>query len=235
MSSFKLAIAAKKYSSWSLRPWVLLRGLDIPFTEVCVEIAGGANGSPNPALLAISPSGLVPCLGTSEGPIWDSLAISEYLYEVDSRVWPADKVARAFARCMSAEMHSGFPDVRGTLSMNIAYILPNPLPVEPGSRLDSQLKRIAALWVEARTRFGIPSGQGPFLFGAFCAADAMYCPVAFRFKTYGIRLEDPIAEAYAQAILAHPAAKEWEAAALVEPTTIEAYDAHVEKLGGVRR
>lgn len=173
----KLYIAAKKYSSWSLRPWILMKALSIPFTEVNVEIEGGANGNANPALLKISPNGLVPCLEHDGLPIWDSMAITEYLYETTPAVWPVNREARALARCISAEMHSGFPEVRGCLSMNIMYKLPTPYPVEGNPKLVGQLARIEAIWVEARTKFGIPSGEGPYMFGAFTAADAMYAPV----------------------------------------------------------
>jgi len=173
----KLYIALKKYSSWSLRPWILLKALSIPFTEITVEIEGGANGAANPALLKISPNGLVPCLEDNGTPVWDSLAICEYLYESHPGVWPAGKEARALARCIASEMHSGFPDVRGCLSMNIMFKLPTPYPVESNPRLAAQLARIEDIWVEARSKFGIPSGEGAYLFGSFTAADAMYAPV----------------------------------------------------------
>jgi len=231
----KLYIANKKYSSWSLRPWVLCKALGITFEEVLVGIQGNANGSGNTSLLTVSPSGLVPCLSTPDGPVWDSLAISEYLYEMEPKVWPRERAARAFARCIAAEMHSGFPDIRSQMSMNIAYVLPAPYPVEEGSRLQTQIKRIESIWAEARSRFGEPSGEGPFLFGSFCAADAMYAPIAYRFQTYGVVLENPLAKSYVTSLLALPAMREWEASALEETTSIVAYDEHVLKLGGVAR
>jgi glutathione S-transferase len=148
-------------------------------------------------------------------------------------VWPADRAARTLARCVAFEMHSGFPEVRAALSFNMGYQLLQPFPLT--GKVALQIQRIEAIWRECRERFGAPSGSGPYLFGAFTAADAMYCPVAFRFFTYRITLECPVAEAYAQALRDHPAMQEWASKALTEEAegipAIPHYDEGIVKLG----
>ena len=208
-----------------------MRALGIPFTEASVHIEGvGAN----PRLRAASPSGLVPLLTHGELRIWDSLAIAEYLYERHPSVWPAAPAARALARCISAEMHSGFPDLRGALSFNLGYRLAAPFPLE--GKVAAQVERIAALWRGAREAHG---AGGPYLFGAaFTQADAMYAPVALRFHTYRVTLACAVAEAYAAALRAHPAVAEWAALALSAAegeAPIAHYDAHLLALGGVKQ
>ena len=228
-------LGPKAYSSWSLRPWLLAKELGFPFTEE-VHPVNGAGGGPHPALAAFSPSGLVPCLvlPTSD-VVWDSLAILEYLSENSGgRGWPADARARAFARCISAEMHSGFSAVRGEMPMNVKYALPAPAPLSAAAQ--AQVARIARLWAQARAAWGAPSGAGPYLFGAFCAADAMFAPVALRFRTYAVALEDPLARAYCEALLANEHVAAWCAAGRAEggALLVEKYDAACEALGGTR-
>jgi len=228
--TFTLTTGQRRFNSWGLRPWVLLKTLQIPFVDEFVPVEGVGF---NTKLLATSPSGLLPLLTLSDGTrIWDSLAIMEYLHDsAIPGIWPSDRAARTLARCVAFEMHSGFPDVRAALSFNMGYQLLEPLPLS--GKVAQQIARIESLWRECRERFGAPSGAGPFLFGAFCAADAMYCPVAFRFFTYRVTLQCPVAEAYAQALRELPAMKEWAAKALTEEDgpTIEHYDAGIVKLG----
>jgi glutathione S-transferase len=204
---YELYIANKNYSSWSLRPWVLLRALDIPFDETLVPFTGGA-GANRDAFRVFSPSGKVPCLRHGEVTVWDSLAIAEYLAERHPAVWPADTAARAWARCAAAEMHSGFPALRSVCTMNCGIrVRVDP----PDAALRRDIERLDELWKEGLARFG-----GPFLAGAaFTAVDAFYAPVAFRIQSYGLALGDP-SMAYAQRLLDLPAMREWYAAALAE-------------------
>ena len=229
--AYSLVVGQKRYNSWGSRPWILMKALAIPFTELGVRIEGIG---PNPALLSSSPSGLVPLLTHGELKVWDTLAIAEYLYERHPSVWPAAPAARALARCISAEMHSGFGDLRGALSFNLGYRLAAPYPLE--GKVAAQVERISALWRSTREAHG---AGGPFLFGAsFNAADAMYAPVALRFHTYRITLACPVAEAYAAALRAHPAVVEWATLALSAgeaEAPIAHYDAHLVALGGVKQ
>jgi glutathione S-transferase len=208
MAGLTLVIANKNYSSWSMRPWVLMKQLGIPFDEVQLRF----NSTEWDAQIARwSPSRLVPVLWRGEQSVWDSLAIMETLHEwfPDRAVWPQDPLARAFARSIAAEMHSGFRDLRGKMPMNIRGSHPGKgLTAEVQANID----RIQALWAEARRRFG---RSGPFLFGAFCAADAMYAPVVMRFATYGVRLA-PEAGAYCDAVRAAPGVRAWMDGALAE-------------------
>lgn len=234
--AIRLVIGQKRYSSWSLRPWLLLKHMGVSFEENVIAVEGIGY---NARLLSVSPSGLVPCLIDGDQSVWDSMAIAEFMHERlgPGKVWPADPVARTHARCISAEMHSGFPDVRAELSMNIGYVLPSGAPpVALSPRCTAQLGRIFELWRDARTRFGVPSGAGPFLFGAFSAADAMYAPIAFRIRTYGVRVDEPVAAAYVAALLGDAHMSEWERAALVETDgTVAKYDATAAALGCVPR
>lgn len=231
----RLVIGQKRYSSWSLRPWLVLRHAQIPFEEISVAVEGIGF---NEKLLSLSPSGLVPVLHLEDGSgdmVFDSLALAEWAHERSAAgtVWPADVRARTHARCIAAEMHSGFADVRALLSMNLGFEMPSPIELPP--RVAAQVTRIIELWRDARARFGAPSGEGPYLFGKFSAADAMYAPVAFRFKTYGVSVTEPLAAEYLNAMLAHPLVVEWRAAALVEKEGIVAkYDDHLIALGAVR-
>ena len=196
-----LYIANKNYSSWSLRPWMLLRELGISFEERIMPFHGAA-------FTGFSPSGKVPCLVDGDITVWDSLAITEYLAEAHPQVWPADTAARAFARCAAAEMHSGFMALRSQCGMNCGIRVKLR---RIDDALQRDLARLNALWNDGLQRFG-----GPFLAGTkFTAADAFYAPVAFRIQSYGLQL-GAAAMAYAQRLLDLPAMREWYAAALVE-------------------
>lgn len=204
----KLVIGNKNYSSWSLRPWLLLRQAGIAFEEIPVRL-----GTPGFAaqIAQYSPAGKVPTLVDDDITVWDSLSISEYLAErfPEQALWPADPAARALARSVCAEMHSGFPNVRNLLPMNVTAVLPG---CGWNVAVQREVERIAAIWTDLRTRFG---AEGPFLFGHFTVADAFYAPVVSRFATYGIHLPD-LAKQYADFILALPAMQEWIAAAREE-------------------
>ena len=209
---YKLYIANKNYSSWSLRGWMVMKLSGAPFEEVLAPFK--STGS-NPAFREFSPSGLVPCLHDGDVVVWDSLAIAEYLAERHPGMWPEDATARAFARSIVCEMHAGFRDLRGDMTMCIR----ERVDVRPWSAaLTKDIERIKALWSEARRRFG--SG-GPYLFGAVSIADAFFAPVAFRFKTYGVEPEG-VAGDYWRSLLAHPLVRAWEAAALQETAIVEA-------------
>lgn len=206
---FDLYIANKNYSSWSLRPWVLMKALNIPFNEHVMPFEGGV-GESNATFRRFSPSGLVPCLVDSddEVAVWDSLAIVEYLAETYPDVWPEDKAARAWARCASAEMHSGFSALRNECSMNCGVRVALK---ERSVGLTNNLARLDTLWQEGLERFG-----GPFLAGEqLSAVDAFYAPVAFRVQTFNLPLSEA-SQAYVQRLLAHPAMEEWYQAALAE-------------------
>ncbi len=201
---FKLYVANKNYSSWSLRPWVLMRELGIPFDEQLRPF----NDGPTLAFGDVSPSGRFPCLIDGDTLVWDSLAIAEYLAESHEQVWPADKIARAFARSAAAEMHSGFPHLRNICGMNVGIRV--ELSAIPDG-LANDIARIDALWNDGLTRFG-----GPFLAGErFTAVDAFFSAVAFRVQIYDLKLSAPAA-AYAQRLLALPSMQDWYAAALKE-------------------
>ena len=211
MSPTTLYIGNKNYSSWSLRGWLAVKLSGIPFREVHVSLTGAFN----PANLAFSPTALVPALHDGEIAIWDSLAIGEYLAERYEGMWPADNVARAWARSAACEMHSGFVAMRNAMTMCIR----ERLDVRPWSDATTlNVQRIEALWTEGRTRFG---AGGAFLCGAFSLVDVFYAPVAFRFQTYLVKPHGFAGE-YLAALLAHPFLREWEAAALAETETIDA-------------
>ena len=192
MSTLTLVTGNKNYSSWSMRPWVVMKELGIDFEEKKLRF----NSSEWDAEIERwSPSRLVPVLWRAETAVWDTLAILETLHEwfPAKGVWPADPVGRAFARCISAEMHSGFRDLRGSMPMNIRSSHPGK-GMNPGTR--ANIDRIEHLFGEARRRFG---ARGPFLFGQFSAADGMYAPVVMRFKTYGVALS-PESQRYCDAM-----------------------------------
>ncbi len=213
---YKLHIANKNYSSWSLRPWILLRELGIAFEEQLTPFPGTDSYA---AFRPFSPSGRVPVLHDGELIIWDSLAIAEYLAERHPGVWPSDATARAWARCASAEMHSGFGALRSNCSMNCG--LRGKLH-EINAALAKDVDRLSELWNDGLRRFG-----GPFLAGKdFTAVDGFFAPVAFRIQTYGLELSGPAA-AYAPRLLERPAMKEWYEAALVEPWREAAHEAEV--------
>lgn len=196
-----LIIGNKNYSSWSLRPWFLMRQTGIDFDEIQVSL-----GAPDARtqILRYSPSGKVPVLKDGDVTIWDSLAIAEYLAEQHPQLqlWPKDCAARATARAVSAEMHSGFGALRENMTQNCRKFLPGKSRA-PGVAED--ITRITELWTDCRARFG---AAGEFLFGQFSIADAMYAPVVLRFRTYAVEL-DPVCAAYAQNMLTLPAIEEW--------------------------
>ncbi len=208
----KLYIGNKNYSSWSLRGWLVTKLSGEPFDEVLVPLAGVV---PNPANLAFSPSGLVPCLHDGDAVVWDSLAIGEYLAERHPAMWPGDRVARAHARSLVAEVHSGFAALRSQMSM----CLRERVDVRPWSpRLSHDVERIAQIFDESRRRFG---QEGDYLFGRYSIADCFFAPVAFRFQTYGVALPGPSGE-YVRSLLAHSDVRAWESDAIAETTIIEA-------------
>jgi glutathione S-transferase len=204
----KLVIANKNYSTWSLRPWLLLKQAGIPFEEEVVSY-----NAPDFAARVgrYSPTGLVPVLIDNGLAIWDSLAIAEYLAErfPAKQLWPADVDARAVARSLCAEMHSGFAELRSTLTMNFSARFSGGL-WKVG--VQKEIARIVAAWDDARSRFG---AAGPFLFGAFSVADAFFAPVTQRFVGYDVKLPEP-ARRYVDTIQALPAMKAWAEAARCE-------------------
>ncbi|HKE43718.1 MAG TPA: glutathione S-transferase family protein [Steroidobacteraceae bacterium] len=202
----KLVIGLKNYSSWSLRPWMLLKHLDLAFEEIPLEHYGDGYRA---QIAKYSPAGRVPVLVDGDIPIWDSLAIVEHLAEKTGRGWPKQPAARALARSISAEMHSGFTALRSQCSMNIRA---TGRRVELTPDLKRDVERIDEIWRDARERFG--SG-GPWLFGDYSIADAMYAPVVTRFNTYGFEVSS-ISRAYMRTVLEDPAFKEWARAAEVE-------------------
>jgi glutathione S-transferase len=202
-----LVIGNKNYSSWSMRPWVAAVAAGIPFTEVRVLLDQPDTFA---NIARFSAAGRVPVLLAGEMTIWDSLAICEYLAEQfpDKHLWPQDVAARALARSVVAEMHSGFPDLRMAMSMNIKAKLPGRGRT-PGAQAD--IGRICEIWEECLARFG----HHRFLFGDFSIADAFYAPVVMRFKTYGVALA-PALQAYCDRMQAHPAVARWVEEALQE-------------------
>lgn len=216
MDQLTLVIGNKNYSSWSLRPWLVMRHLGVAFEEVRVPLY---RPDSTDTLAALSPSGLVPVLHDGALRVWDSLAICEYLAErfPEAGLWPDDPSARAVARSASAEMHAGFGALRSAMSMNLRGRYPGK------GRTPECLKdiaRVVALWTDCRQRYGTGGG---FLFGRFCIADAMYAPVALRFRTYAVELQGA-ARAYVDTLLALPALQEWIDAAMIEREHIPMFD-----------
>ena len=205
-TGYQLVLGDKNYSSWSLRPWLLMRVSNIAFEEINVDIyRPGARGS----ILEHSPSGKVPVLKAGGLTIWDTLAIIEYLAETHPNlaIWPRDVKARAMARAVSNEMHSGFECLRSEMPMDLVSSKPID-EVSEGAALD--ITRIVTLWRMCRASYG---AGAPFLFGAFCAADAMFAPVTSRFRTYGADLaaygDDGAGKAYCETILSLAEIGEW--------------------------
>ena len=204
--SYRLVIGNKNISSWSLRPWLAMRHAGIPFQEINIKLRLEDSQA---QILRHSPSGRVPALLVGGQVIWDSLAILEFLAEAhpEAGLWPQAREARALARSAAAEMHSGFAALREHCPMELLARLPMATLPDP---VAAELRRIVALWRDCRRRHG---GSGPFLFGAFSAADAMYAPVASRFRTYIPELtpygDDGTAQAYVEALFALPAMVEW--------------------------
>lgn len=215
-----LHIANKNYSSWSLRPWVLMRELGIAFDEQLTPFSEQGNYD---AFRAFSPTGKVPCLVDGATVVWDSLAITEYLAERFPQVWPEQAEARAWARCAAAEMHSGFPNLRNICTMNCGLRIRID-DIQPA--LMREVERIDTLWNEGLARFG-----GPFLGGSgFTAVDAFFAPVAFRIQTYALPLGATALD-YAKRLLALPSMQDWYASALSEPWREEGHEEEARQAG----
>lgn len=217
-----LHIGNKNYSSWSLRPWVLMRAHGIAFEEVPHRFG---RDNLDDGFRAFSPNAKVPCLVDDGLAVWDSLAIAEYLAERHPGIWPDAAEARAFARCAAAEMHSGFTTLRGQFGMNVGV----RVQVKQHSpTLQADIDRVLALWNEGLARFG-----GPYLAGdTFTAVDAFYAPVAFRFQSFGVAVAGTAAD-YLKRLLAHPAMREWAAQALAEDFRDPEHDAELTTIGTI--
>lgn len=212
-----LYIGNKNYSSWSFRPWLAMKAANIAFEEVLIPIYTGA--ADKQRILDVSPAGKVPVLTDGGVTVWDSSAIIEYVAEKfpQAQLWPRDPAARAHARAISAEMHGGFGALRRECGMNIHR------PVRAKALSDEaqeNIARVQAIWTDCRKRYG---QAGPFLFGSFSAADAMYAPVVHRFRTYAIAVSLPVKQ-YMESMLAYPAFAEWTAQALAETLVIERFE-----------
>ncbi|TDR31247.1 glutathione S-transferase family protein [Hydromonas duriensis] len=210
----QLIIGNKNYSSWSLRAWWLLKSIGVPFNEVLVPLA---QADTRATLLQYTPSGLVPVLLNEEVGLWDTLAITEYLNERNLGVWPVDHLMRAYARAVSAEMHSGFTALRSEMPMNCRA----RLKLVPSLACVADIERICAIWRDCRLRYG---HLGPWLFGKWSAADAFFAPVVMRFNSYGVELDD-VCFAYLHTVWFDPYIREWVAAAELEPWSYPATDA----------
>jgi glutathione S-transferase len=217
--TLKLVIGNKNYSSWSMRPWLALRAANIAFEEVFIALYTD-NKADKERILSFTRSGKVPALIDGDITVWDSLAIIEYAAErfPQAKLWPEDRATRAHARSISAEMHSGFMAIRSECAMNLHR------PVRAVALSDdarANIARVQEIWVDCRKRYG---KHGPFLFGSFSGADAMYAPVVYRFRTYAIDVA-PEAKAYMDAMLTLPAVEEWTRAGLAETLRIERIEA----------
>lgn len=217
---YQLFIADKNYSSWSLRPWLLMTELGIAFSEQQSRFDGPDNHT---KFRHFSPNGKVPCLHHDGEIIWESLAIIEYLAERHAGVWPADAKARAFARCAATEMHAGFTTLRGTCPMSVG-IRVQLHEIKPA--LQADLDRLNELWQQGLQRFG-----GPFLAGQqFSAVDAFFAPVAFRVQSYGLQLPAS-ARAYVDLLLSLPGMQAWQQAALADPYREPSHEAAAQQHG----
>jgi glutathione S-transferase len=217
MADLTIYLGNKNYSSWSLRPWLVLKRTTVAFDEVVIPLYQPGSRE---TVLKYSPSGRVPALRHGDLTVWESLAICEYLAETfpNFALWPTDPAARARARSVSAEMQSSFRALREQMPMNVRSSFPGR-GMTPEAQAD--INRIMAIWRDCRTRYG--DGNGEFLFGQFTIADAMFAPVVTRFRTYRTDLERE-AEAYCDTIMGMPAMQEWIAAAKNEPMIVEAYE-----------
>jgi glutathione S-transferase len=207
MQTLKLVIGSKNSSSWSLRPWLLLKQVGLPFEETVIPLR---RPDSRERILAVSPSGKLPVLVVGDVRVWDSLAICEFLAEHDPSLWPADSRARALARSISAEMHSGFQALRTFLPMDFAARFGPPGKLLAPVRAD--VDRVLAIWDDCRRQYG---HGGPFLFGPFTIADAMFAPVCSRFTTHAVPL-DPVCAAYVERVMTLPAMQEWGRGAAAE-------------------
>ena len=216
MSELVLYLGNKNYSSWSLRGWLAAKLSGRPFREVIIPLD---RPETKQEILRYSPSGRVPALQDGDISIWDSLAIAEYLAEVTPgvKMWPADRAARAVARSVAAEMHSGFSALRNHMPMNIRHRAPGK---GRGEGVEEDIARIQRIWNDCRTRFG---RGGAFLFGDYSLADVSFAPVVTRFVTYAVNV-DPASAAYMEAILARADMREWIDAARAEKLSLAKYD-----------
>ena len=214
MARYTLVIGNKAYSSWSLRPWLLMKHAGIAFEEVRIPLYQDGYAA---KIRKYSPAGKVPVLIDGGVTLWESLAICEYLAErhPDKRLWAQDATARAHGRAISAEMHAGFAALRANMTMNVRRVLPRK---EVSPEVAADIARIETLWSESLHRYG-----GPFLLGAFSVADAMFAPVATRFKTYAVALS-AASQQYADRLLALPAMQDWYAAAAAETEVLPQYE-----------
>jgi glutathione S-transferase len=217
----QLVIGNKNYSSWSMRPWVLLRQAQIPFEEVQLKFDDDTRVI---GIEKYSAAGKVPVLLIDGEPVWDTLAICETVAELhpEKHLWPEEDAARRVARSICAEMHSGFQALRGAMPMNIRSRHPGK-GMTPESRKD--IDRVLSIWTDCRERFG---GAGNFLFGRFSIPDAFYAPVVMRFETYAVKLP-PVAQAYAEAVRALAAVREWAQAARRETEFVPADEPYAKK------
>ena len=216
--ALKLVIGNKNYSSWSMRPWLALRANNIAFEEIFIPLYTG--DADKQRILNFTHSGKVPALIDGDITVWDSLSIIEYLAErfPESRLWPEDRARRAHARSISADMHSGFMVLRNECGMN----LHRPVgAIALSADAKANIARIEEIWLECRERYG---KLGPFLFGAFSGADAMFAPVVHRFRTYAIDAAPP-AKDYMAAMMALPAFQQWTRDGLAETLAIEKFEA----------
>lgn len=220
--AYTLITANRNYSSWSLRPWLLMRALDIPFDE---RFEGFARPDNHEEFRAFSPTGQVPVLLDGDRTIWDSMGITLYLADRHPGIWPGDEAARTWAMCAVAEMHGGFGALRNDCPMNVGVrVSPKP----PSPALSRQIARLGELWAEGLARFGGPWLAGP----AFSAVDAFYAPVAFRARTYGLELGEA-GGGWVTRILDHPAMREWESVALAETWREADHEADLAATGAV--
>jgi glutathione S-transferase len=218
MVVLKLVIGNKNYSSWSMRPWLAMRASDIAFDEVFIPLYTD-NKADKERILSFTRSGKVPALIDGDVTVWDSLAIIEYVAErfPQARLWPEDRARRAHARSISSEMHSGFLPLRNECGMN----LHRPVgAIALSADANANIARIEQIWLECRERYG---KLGPFLFGAFSGADAMFAPVVHRFRTYAIEVSAG-AKAYMATMMALPAFQQWTRDGLAETLVIERFE-----------
>jgi glutathione S-transferase len=216
--ALKLVIGNKNYSSWSMRPWLALRANDIAFDEIFIPLYTGE--ADKKRILGFTQSGKVPALIDGDVTVWDSLAIIEYAAErfPEARLWPEDRARRAHARSISAEMHSGFMALRNECGMNLHRPV-RAIALSADAR--ANVERIQQIWIECRERYG---KLGPFLFGAFGGADAMFAPVVHRFRSYAIPVEAEV-QAYMDTMTSLPAFQEWTRGGLAETLVIERLEA----------
>jgi glutathione S-transferase len=215
--TLQLVIGNKNYSSWSMRPWLALKASDIAFEEIFIPLYTG--DADKQRILNVTRSGKVPALIDGDLTVWDSLAIIEYVAErfPEVRLWPQDRAARAHARSISAEMHAGFLALRSECGMNLHRPIRAKV-LSDNARAD--IARVQEIWTECRARY---AAQGPFLFGAFGGADAMYAPVVHRFRTYAIAVA-PAVQTYMATMMALPAFDAWTTAGRAETIVIDKFE-----------